>query len=212
MKEKYKLNGYYNYTVILTYMGMLAGFTGILFVMDGRYQQAFLSLMIAGICDMFDGTVAATKQRTVNEKRFGIQIDSLSDLICFGVLPAMVTYSICEKSVWALVASGLYVLCALIRLAYFNVMEEERQTREEGSRTCYQGLPVTVAALSFPIFYMIGNGIFHGATWLMLAVLVTMALAFILPFEVKKPHLTGKILMILVGIVEFIMVCLGVGM
>lgn len=212
MKEKYKLNGYYNYTVILTYMGMLAGFTGILFVMDGRYQQAFLSLMIAGICDMFDGTVAATKQRTVNEKRFGIQIDSLSDLICFGVLPAMATYSICEKSVWALVASGLYVLCALIRLAYFNVMEEERQTREEGSRTCYQGLPVTVAALSFPIFYMIGNGIFHGTTWIMPAVLVTMALAFILPFEVKKPHLTGKILMILVGIVEFIMVCLGVGM
>ncbi|MCI8327611.1 MAG: phosphatidylserine synthase, partial [Lachnospiraceae bacterium] len=75
MEEKRKLNGYYNYTVVLTYLGMLVGFTGIIYTTEGLYRQAVLCLMIAGVCDMFDGTIAATKQRDEQEKKFGIQID-----------------------------------------------------------------------------------------------------------------------------------------
>ena len=129
MEEKKRLCGYYNYTVVLTYLGMLIGFVGITYTMEGAYRQAVLCLMTAGVCDMFDGTVAATKQRSVREKRFGIQIDSLSDLICFGVLPALFTYNISGKRYSGLLAGCLYLLCALIRLAYFNVLEEERQQR-----------------------------------------------------------------------------------
>ena len=50
--------------------------------------------MLAGVCDMFDGKIARTMKRTKQEKRFGIQIDSLSDFLCFGVLPAMIGYNI----------------------------------------------------------------------------------------------------------------------
>ena len=83
--------GIYNYTVILTYLGMLSGFAGILFLLNGNVRGALICLMISGVCDMFDGKVASTKKdRTRSEKRFGIQIDSLSDLICFGVLPALI--------------------------------------------------------------------------------------------------------------------------
>ena len=49
MEEKKKLCGYYNYTVVLTYLGMLFGFTGIIFTMEGTYRQAVLCLMFAGI-------------------------------------------------------------------------------------------------------------------------------------------------------------------
>ncbi|BFL48500.1 hypothetical protein C3B58_00300 [Lactonifactor longoviformis] len=91
VKIREKLNGYYNYTVILTYLGMLFGFTGIVYVTEGQYSLAFICLMIAGVCDMFDGAVAATRQRDINEKWYGIQIDSLSDLVCFGILPAFIT-------------------------------------------------------------------------------------------------------------------------
>ena len=59
MEEKKRLCGYYNYTVVLTYLGMLAGFTGITFAMEGAYRQTIICLMAAGICDMFDGAVAA---------------------------------------------------------------------------------------------------------------------------------------------------------
>ena len=70
---------YYNYTVILTYGGMLIAFYGILSAINQEFWNSIFCLMLAGICDMFDGTVAATKERTASEKRFGIQIDSLSE-------------------------------------------------------------------------------------------------------------------------------------
>ena len=110
--------------------------------------------MVAGVCDMFDGRIASTMERTPNEKHFGIQIDSLSDLICFGVLPAVIVYTVCSGSSFSFCAAGLYVLAALIRLAWFNVDELDRQnTAADGaSRETYLGLPVTTAALlSVPV-------------------------------------------------------------
>lgn len=211
MEEKKKLNGYYNYTVVLTYLGMLVGFTGIIYTMEGWYRQAVLCLMIAGICDMFDGTIAATKQRDEQEKKFGIQIDSLSDLICFGALPALLTYNISGKSYLGFLVCCLYVLCALIRLAYFNVMEEERQKTESGRRSYYLGLPVTASALLLPAFYVIANNsVWKQGLWQ--TVLVMMAAAFILPFKVKKPYLAGKIGIVFTGVIEFVILLIGLGL
>ena len=108
--------GFYNYTVILTYLGMLTGFAGIACAFEGSLRAALICLVIAGVCDMFDGKIASTMDRNRQEKRFGIQIDSLSDLICFGVLPAMIAYANGGgKLRW--LPSALYLLCALIRLA-----------------------------------------------------------------------------------------------
>lgn len=211
VKVKEKLNGYYNYTVILTYLGMLFGFTGIVYVTEGEHSLAFICLMIAGVCDMFDGAVAATRQRDINEKRYGIQIDSLSDLVCFGILPALITYFLCGGSDFAFLSSCLYVLCALIRLAYFNVMEEERQSKESGCRSVYQGLPVTASALLLPVFYMASKLFAHGKIIIMQAALIIMAVAFVSPFKVKKPYFLEKIAIIIVGVIEFwfLLVCVG---
>ena len=109
--------GIYNYTVILTYIGFLSGFAGILCAFGGHLTAAVLCLVGAGVCDVFDGKVASTKKdRTRSEKRFGIQIDSLSDLVCFGVLPAVIVYSL-GGSRLRILACGAYVLCALTALA-----------------------------------------------------------------------------------------------
>ena len=143
--------GIYNYTVILTYIGMLAGFTGITCAINGNTHNAMILLMIAGVCDMFDGAIASTMERNRKEKNFGIQIDSLSDLICFGVLPAVIVYKLSALNLIGLYISGLYVLAALIRLAWFNVDEAERQLTETGHREYYLGLPVTSAALVLPV-------------------------------------------------------------
>lgn len=203
MKQKEKLLGYYNYTVILTYVGLLIGFTGICFAINDNYFASLLCLMLAGTCDMFDGTVAATRERTAAEKHFGIQIDSLSDLICFGVLPATVVYCMNERRIFALLAAAFYVLCALIRLAYFNVDEQERQLREDGPRAYYRGMPVTLSALILPVVYEVG-GLLPWRTRLIEAiVLVAMAVAFVLPFRLKKPHLIGKLCMALCGALVF---------
>lgn len=209
LKEKKTPLGYYNYTVILTYLGMLVGFTGITCVLDGQFHQAIFCLMFAGICDMFDGTVAATKQRSSKEKNFGIQIDSLSDLICFGALPAILVYGMNPKSTYSFFVSGMYALCALIRLAYFNVDEEERQTNTAEPRKYYQGLPVTVAALIVPAVYEIASVTKLPVGKSGMVTLAVMAVAFITPFKLRKPAFIGKICVVLCGLVELLFLLSG---
>lgn len=205
--------GYYNYTVILTYIGTVFGFTGITYVFNGKITTALICLMVAGFCDMFDGKIASTMKRTEQEKKFGIQIDSLSDLICFGVLPAIIVWRTTNGESIYLSISIAYLLSALVRLAWFNVDEEERQSKEQGSRAIYLGLPVTTTALILPII----TGLIYWVTpfpagkilpW----VLLFIAVAFITPFKIRKPGLIGKIIMLLLGIGSLVTVLLGVPM
>ncbi len=202
--------GYYNYTVILTYLGTVSGFVGITFVGNGNLRAALICLMISGFCDMFDGKIASTMDRTKQEKRFGIQIDSLSDLICFGVLPAMIGLSCSGKGYVHIVISALFMLCALIRLAWFNVDEEERQDRESGGREVYMGLPVTSSALLFPFLIGLGEllniSLCKASPW----VLICIAAAFITPFKMKKPGLCGKLIVLAIGVASLVLVLIGV--
>ncbi len=146
--------GFYNYTVILTYMGFISGAVGISLAFTGNPTYATICLLLAGLFDMFDGKVASTKKdRSEDEKKFGIQIDSLSDLVCFGVLPAAIGYSIGLTSPYWYILFSLYSLSALIRLAYFNVIEEKRQHTTSSARTSYSGVPVTTSSLLFPLIY-----------------------------------------------------------
>ena len=82
--------GFYNYTVYMTFLGLVSSAYGLVMAATGHPLRALAMLMFSGICDMFDGKIARTKKgRTESEKKFGIQIDSLSDLLAFGVLPAI---------------------------------------------------------------------------------------------------------------------------
>ena len=198
------LLGYYNYTVVLTYMGMLAAFVGILMVINRDFPSAIVCLMVAGVCDMFDGMVAATKERDEREKRFGIQIDSLSDLISFGVFPALFVYVFLEGTLPASLIASSYVLAALIRLAYFNVLEEERQQQTTERRKVYLGLPVTTIALMLPAVHIAFDcGVFKNKLVYLILLLFVM-IGFVSPFEIKKPNTLGKIGILILGILEVI--------
>ncbi len=204
--------GTYNYTVLLTYIGMLAGFRGIAFAMEGQPRAALICLILAGLCDMFDGKIAATRKRSPQEKRFGVQIDSLSDLICFGVLPAVLVSRHAPGSLPDLCVCGLYLLCALIRLAWFNVDEEERQRTADGRpRTVYLGLPVTTAALIFPAVYGLCGYFRWPVRWVASGTMLAMGLAFLTPFRLKKPDVIGKIGAMLCGAGALALVLLGGG-
>lgn len=194
--------GFYNYTVILTYFGMLASFTGIAYVMGGNISAALACLMVSGVCDMFDGKVASTKIQTAKEKRFGVQIDSLSDLICFGVLPAFLVFKVSDGNTAGFYISGFYLLCALIRLSYFNVDEKERQTLTDSAREEYCGLPVTMAALLVPALFCLCRSFHLPLARLAPVLLLAMGVLFLTPFHLKKPKLAGKIGMLLCGVAE----------
>ncbi len=203
--------GYYDYTVILTYCGMLFAFYGILSVIGQDYWKAVFCLMLAGLCDMFDGTVASTRTRNDSEKRFGIQIDSLSDLISFGVLPGIFVYMVSGKNAFAGLISSFFVLCALIRLAYYNVLEEERQGRTAGKRKSFLGVPVTTIAILLPIVYMLYDYKVCKNVLCFPILLLLVGAGFLSPVEIKKPGLTGKICIIVIGVFEALGMLLFMG-
>lgn len=201
--------GYYNYTVVLTYLGMLISFKGIIDAMSGDLKGAVICLMLSGICDMFDGKIANTRTRTSSEKRFGIQIDSLSDFLSFGVLPAVIGYCLNPASKGYFYIACIYVLCALIRLAYFNVNEEERQRFTTAVRSTYQGLPVTTAAIIIPVTYIISS--MMNQSFVYSFGLACMAICFLLPIKVKKPYRKGNMIIGIAGSIELVLLMVGVG-
>lgn len=183
-----KLVGFYNYTVWLTYAGAAAAVCGIFFSAGGHPFWGVICLLFAGATDMFDGKIASTMKRNEAEKNFGIQIDSLCDLISFGVLPVAIGYGLGLSGGFFFVSAVLYIICAIIRLAYFNVDEIMRQKNENGSRKTYYGLPVTAAAMLFPLIYGLKDLLGAALLPVYQAALFAVAAAFILKFKIKKPR------------------------
>ena len=198
--------GVYNYTVIATYVSLFTGLSGIFLAMQGSVRPAFLCLMLSGLLDAFDGRIARTKKdRSDSEKRYGIQIDSLNDVVCFGVLPAAIGFAIEKDSILFLAVMQFYVLAALIRLGYFNVMEEERQDGTSDVRTYYLGMPVTAASFLAPLAYLAAL-LFHLTPFVVYAVaLFVYGVLFITPMRVRKLKLPGILAMTALGAVTLVL-------
>lgn len=194
--------GFYNYTVWLTYIGMLSSVVGIGFAGSGKITAAVICLMFSGLCDMFDGIVARTKKdRTDEERRYGIQLDSLSDVVCFGVLPVAIGYNIGADAWWQVAIMALFALAGLIRLAYYNVTEETRQQQTTEKRKHYLGVPITTSALTVPLLFCF-RGLLGGYFALAYTLLLLVNGAFfITPIQVKKPSKTGLAVMLVLGVI-----------
>ncbi len=193
--------GFYNYTVWLTYISMLSSVVGITLAVGGHPVAAVICLMFSGFCDMFDGIVARTKKdRTEEERNYGIQLDSLSDVICFGVLPVVIGYTIGADAWWQVAIMALFALCGLIRLAYYNVTEEARQKTETGKRKHYLGVPITTSCLSVPLLFCFRGLLGAAFPYAYTALLLVNGAFYVLPIRVKKPGKTGLAIMLLLGV------------
>jgi len=181
---------------VLTYLGIIAAVFGIRFAFEGNIRYALICLMVSGICDAFDGSVANLKERTDKEKYFGIQIDTLADIINFGVLPAVIGYAV---GVTNTVVYSMYILAALIRLAYFTVIEIELLNKNE-RRTYYEGLPVTNVALIIPLMYSICDIFDIPFAGVYTVALVFLAIAFVLRIKITKPRGLSQVIVCLLGI------------
>ena len=195
-----KLIGVYDYTVILTYLSLISSVFGMTQAIHGDYKAAIFCLAFSGACDAFDGRVARTKKdRTEDEKNFGIQLDSLCDVVCFGVFPAMICYLLGVRGLVGLPIVFFYCLCAVIRLAFFNVLEAKRQKSEGGSNKVYRGLPVTSIAFILPMAFWLQFLMSDTAFLILLHVLLGLVgFLFILDFPLRKPGLKQILMLIAV--------------
>ena len=189
--------GIYDYTVVLTYVSLMVSIGGMMLSVNGHLNLAVLCLAISGLCDMFDGKIARTKKdRTEDEKKFGIQIDSLCDVVCFGVFPALICYCLGMDRIPGIIILCLYCVASVIRLGYFNVMEEKRQNETSELRQYYQGLPITSMAIILPFIYLLRKGC--GANFLLVihVAVVVVGVLFIRDIKVKKPQNPMVILLV----------------
>lgn len=200
--------GFYDYTVVLTYLGFSSGMIGIFLAITGNTFWAVMCLMFSGLCDMFDGKVARTKKkRTIEERHFGVQLDSLSDLVCFGVLPAVIGYSLGIKSTYLVPLIIIYPLAALIRLAYFNVLEITRNSNTPVKE--YTGLPVTSSALLFPFLYIFRKFLGNYFVLVYGILLFVVAVLFVSKIKIKKPGIKVMITFIIIGVIEILLILAG---
>jgi len=198
MKNKFSLIGVWDYTVIVTYISLISSVVGMANVVNGRFKIAITCLAFSGLCDMFDGKIARTKKdRTEKEKLFGIELDSLCDVVCFGVYPALIAYEIGLRGWFGIPICCLYVLCGVIRLGYFNVMEMTGGNVTEEGEKAYHGLPITSISIIFPIVFLLRfcleGDLF---TYVIATMMLLCSMAFVVDFPFKKP--TNKELAIIV--------------
>lgn len=186
-----KFLGVYDYTVILTYMSLASAFFGMIQAHQGAFTASILCLLFSGFCDAFDGTVARSKKnRTGDEKAFGIQLDSLCDVVSFGVFPAYLCFCMGVQSPVGIVILCLYCVCAVIRLAFFNVQEGKRQQTEGGANKYYRGLPVTSVSMILPPMYLLRFLLPNKVFSILLHILpAAVGFLFILDFPLKKPDM-----------------------
>ena len=212
--------GYSGYWVKLTYLSVMSAVLGIHFALDGKIGYALICLMISGVCDMLDGHVARLVKRTDKEKYYGIQIDSLADIISFGILPIVIGYAAGAYYlarnygsfgiVIKTVIISMYLLAALIRLAYFNVIEMDLQSKNE-KRKYYEGLPITSVALIIPIIYSICVYFHISFPAVYNILLIILSVAFVLKIKIPKPTDRFQLFFCLIGLLVIIYIFLSSG-
>lgn len=181
--------GFYDYTVIFTFCSIISSVVGMTRAMQGHFRMAILLLALAGFFDTFDGKIARSKKnRTDDEKLYGIQLDSLADIVSFGVYPAMIAYLMGMRQVIDVVILCVYVVCGVIRLSFFNVLATKQYYAPTDEETAYHGLPITSIAGFMPLSFLMSFFISESAyTMFLRCMMLLISLLFVVDFKIRKP-------------------------
>lgn len=180
------LLGYLNLPNLVTLTGMIFALASAMLAARGYLGFAMTGLIVSGLCDLFDGFVARRFPPETGEQPFGAELDSLNDVVCFGLLPVILVDSWLHN-VWFFPVYAVYLIAVLFRLAWFNLYG--LQSEAEGPAS-YTGLPVTYASLVLPLTALL-------AAWVPMLKLVVLpatllALAGLYVYKLAIPKPTGK--------------------
>ncbi len=193
---------------LVTTANLFCGFYSIVASIHQQWSHAAWGIVVAGVCDSLDGRIARLAKAT---SQFGVEYDSLSDLVSFGLAPALLVYQ------WILEPFGrlgmsvafLFVACSALRLARFNVYSE---IQPQGF---FQGLSVPMAASVFPTLILLlgewgGEGWLKPSPGVMLG--LTLLLAGLMVSNLQFPSFKdlnwrskGSFRLLLMGLVLFLM-------
>ncbi len=173
-----------------TLMALCAGVTAIRMAIEQNYQLALLLVVLAAIIDGIDGRLARALKA---QSRFGAELDSLADFVCFGVTPALLIYT------WGLgglkgfgwIAVLVFACCMGLRLARFNAMLDVDKPKWQSNY--FTGIPAPAGAMTVLLpLYLDGLGLAGVREYPLLIALYTLGLAFMLVSTI--PTFSGKLL------------------
>lgn len=180
------LIGYINKPNLITLTGLSFALSACMLAARGYIGFAMIGLMFSGICDYFDGAVARKTPLTPEEQAFGAQLDTLNDVVCFGLLPVVLIDSWLQTVV-VFPVFAIYLIAVLYRLAYFNLYGT---TATESGLMTYTGLPVTTVAGVMPLVALPAAWIPELKMPVLLGLLLLLAALYI--YKQPIPKLSGK--------------------
>jgi CDP-diacylglycerol--serine O-phosphatidyltransferase len=165
---------------IVTTANMFCGFYSMIASIHQDFVDASWAILAAAVFDMLDGRIARMARAT---SRFGVEYDSLSDLLSFGMAPAILLYQSALEPFGRLgwLAAFLYVACGALRLARFNV------TTEDQPKGYFQGLPIPGAAGMVATFMIFAHTLSLEVTRLVGVLILTFGLASLMVSTVRFP-------------------------
>ncbi|MBQ3230808.1 MAG: CDP-alcohol phosphatidyltransferase family protein [Clostridia bacterium] len=199
--------GHYSLANGLTLFGLLSSVTSCFLAAKGNFKFAVYMLFLACICDMFDGKIArSTPNRTAQQKFYGVQLDSLCDVISFGVTPCFIAFSFGFDGILDVIIYGIFVMCGAIRLAYFNTLANENPGKSSKS---FRGVPIPVSVGVVIFLFLLTTFISADITlWIFRIFYLGLAVGFILNIKIKKPDmkkgaifLAGQIILLILLVV-----------
>lgn len=190
----------------LTIASLVSSLASAALAINGHTGQSIIALIVAGICDLFDGLVARRLKRDEERRKFGSALDSIVDGCAFGFAPSLFLYCAGLNSVPEMFLLAALPICVVWRVAYFDVvgLQTEKQAKY------YTGLPATYVALVLPLVSTLG---FVDATWFRwgnAAAVVVLCLAMTSSVSVRKPSGIAYIFFLLLAVgVTTALICYG---
>lgn len=188
--------GFFSIANVVTLFGLISSLTACFLAANENFIFAIYMLFLACICDIFDGKIARLdKERSSANKFYGIQLDSLCDMVSFGVAPCFIAFSAGYNGVIDVIIYCIFVICGATRLAYFNTLANAYPKKAKKS---FKGIPIPVSTLLITFLFMLRefNIPFGFMQWIFRIFLLALAVGYILNIRIKKPDMKqGMILM-----------------
>lgn len=187
--------GYYSMANAVTLFGLISALTSCFLAANGNFKFAIYMMFVACLCDTFDGKIARAKpNRTDAEKFYGVQLDSLCDVISFGVTPCFIAYSFGFDGWFDIIVYCLFVVCGATRLAYFNTLSNEHPGK---MMKTFRGVPIPMSTMVITVLFLLTTFIPANVTvWFFRICLLALAVGFVLNIKIKKPTMKkGAILL-----------------
>ena len=187
---------------IVSLLGLMSAVTGIYFAIQGVFHGAIICMLWAVLFDWYDGIIARKmKGRTKIQGVFGAQLDSMIDIVSFGILPAIILLSYGDFKIWLLPGVFVIVAASAIRLTYFNVYGLI------DSKT-YKGFPLDNNVLILALVFLF-QGLFTPSTFTIIIYALMMLLSALNLSSIPTPKFGGKWVYVLVAYVIVMTSVLG---